>query len=113
MTELNFHARVFVKEGELGTSLVVQWLRLHAPNAGGLGSIPGQGTKIPFAIRCRLEGGVGGLYGKSSMETYITICKGNQCFCDSGNSNLEGWDREGGGRYVQVGGALLSHFSCV
>ena len=28
-----------------GTSLVVQWLRLHAPNAGGLGSIPGQGTR--------------------------------------------------------------------
>ncbi|TEA25208.1 hypothetical protein DBR06_SOUSAS1010096, partial [Sousa chinensis] len=26
-------------------SLVVQWLRLHAPNAGGPGSIPGQGTR--------------------------------------------------------------------
>ena len=30
-----------------GTSLVVQWLRLHAPNAGGPGSIPGRGTKVP------------------------------------------------------------------
>ena len=29
----------------LGTSLVVQWLRLRAPNAGGPGSIPGQGTR--------------------------------------------------------------------
>ena len=29
----------------MGTSLVVQWLRLHAPNAGGPGSIPGQGTR--------------------------------------------------------------------
>ena len=29
----------------LGTSLVVQWLRLSAPNAGGLGSIPDQGTR--------------------------------------------------------------------
>ena len=28
-----------------GTSLVVQWVRLHTPNAGGLGSIPGQGTR--------------------------------------------------------------------
>ena len=28
----------------LGTSLVVQWLGLHAPNAGGPGSSPGQGT---------------------------------------------------------------------
>ena len=25
--------------------MVVQWLRLCAPNAGGLGSIPGQGTR--------------------------------------------------------------------
>ena len=28
-----------------GTSLVVQWLRLHALNAGGLSSIPDQGTR--------------------------------------------------------------------
>ena len=27
------------------TSLVVQWLRLHAPNAEGWSLIPGQGTK--------------------------------------------------------------------
>ena len=29
----------------LGTSLVVQWLRLHAPKSGRLDSIPGQGTR--------------------------------------------------------------------
>ncbi|TEA28285.1 hypothetical protein DBR06_SOUSAS3310078, partial [Sousa chinensis] len=29
----------------LGTSLVVQQLRLHAPSAGGPGSIPGQETR--------------------------------------------------------------------
>ena len=43
----------------IGTSLTVQWLKLHAPNAGGPGSIPGQETrsdmlqrrlKIPCAI---------------------------------------------------------------
>ena len=28
-----------------GTSLVVPWLRFHAPNAEGPGSIPGQGTR--------------------------------------------------------------------
>ena len=28
-----------------GTSLVVQWVRHHAPNAGGPGSIPGRGTR--------------------------------------------------------------------
>ena len=35
------------KNNLMGTSLVVQWLRLHAPNAVGQGSIPGQETKIP------------------------------------------------------------------
>ena len=25
--------------------MVVLWVRLHAPNAGGLGSIPGPGTR--------------------------------------------------------------------
>ena len=29
----------------LGTSLVVQWVRFHAPNAGGPSSIPDQGTR--------------------------------------------------------------------
>ena len=28
-----------------GTPLVIQWLRLRAPNAGGPGSISGQGTR--------------------------------------------------------------------
>ena len=28
-----------------GTSLVVQWLRLHTPNAGDLDLIPGLGTR--------------------------------------------------------------------
>ena len=32
-----------------GTSLLVQWLRLHAPTAGGIDSIPGWGTKILHA----------------------------------------------------------------
>ena len=34
---------------KMGTCLAVQWLRLHASTAGGTGSIPGQGTKIPHA----------------------------------------------------------------
>ena len=29
-----------------GNSLVVEWLRLRAPNAGGLSSIPGQGSRL-------------------------------------------------------------------
>ena len=46
-TEYDFnHVKIYVY---LGTSLVVQWLRLCASNAGGVGSIPGQGAKIPYA----------------------------------------------------------------
>ena len=34
---------------------MVQWIRLHVPNAGGTGLILGQGTKIPYASQCGLE----------------------------------------------------------
>ena len=40
-------AKVTLQEGEvLGTSVVVQWLKLCVSNAGALGSLPGQGTKV-------------------------------------------------------------------
>ena len=52
-----------ILQEERGTSLVVQWLRLQAPNAGGLDCIPGQGTracmfhlKIPHAAAMTLYG---------------------------------------------------------
>ena len=45
--------RTAEKKNEIqGTSLVFQWLRLHASKQGDMGSIPGQGTKIPHAARC-------------------------------------------------------------
>ena len=34
-----------------GTFLAVQWLGLQASTAGGTGSIPGHGTKIPHAAQ--------------------------------------------------------------
>ena len=34
-----------IKDTKTGTSLVVHWVRLCAPNAGGLGSIPVWGTR--------------------------------------------------------------------
>ena len=43
------------------------------------------------------RGGEGEMYGKSNMETYISICK-----IDS----LEGWDGEGEEREVQKGGDM-------
>ena len=39
----------------LGTSLAVQWLRLQAPNAGGMGLLPGWGTKISQAAEHGLK----------------------------------------------------------
>ena len=58
------------------------------------------------------RGGEGEMYGKSNMETYITICKVDsqrefavwlkklkQGLC----INLEGWDEEGDGREFQKG----------
>ena len=32
------------------TSLAVQWSSVHPITAGGMGSIPGRGTKIPHAV---------------------------------------------------------------
>ena len=34
----------YLKNWVVGISLVIQWIRLWAPNAGALGLIPGQGT---------------------------------------------------------------------
>ena len=39
---LNFPLKINLLKG---TSLVVHWLRLRAPNADSPGSIPGQGTR--------------------------------------------------------------------
>ena len=61
------------------------------------------------------RGGEGEMYGKSNMETYITICKIDsqrefavclrklkQGLC----INLEGWNGEGDGREFQKGGNI-------
>ena len=39
------------EKSELGTSLVLQSLRILASTAGCMGSITGQGSKIPHALR--------------------------------------------------------------
>ena len=43
-----------ILKSKIGTSLVVQWSILHTFNAGGTGSIPGHGTKIPHATQSSL-----------------------------------------------------------
>ena len=48
--EGKFYLAICALKGRiLGTSLAVQWLRLCVSTAGGTGSIPGRGTKIPHA----------------------------------------------------------------
>ena len=42
--------KIAQKTKSIGTSLVVQWLRLWAPNAEGLGLIPGQGTRSHMRV---------------------------------------------------------------
>ena len=44
-------SKKLVYERASGTSLVVQWLRFYATHAGGLGAIPGWGTKISHAAQ--------------------------------------------------------------
>ena len=51
------------------------------------------------------------MYGKSNLETYITICKIDSQLYGSGNSNrvsinLERWDGEGDGSEFQKGGGI-------
>ena len=63
------HNKASVEKQCRGTSLAVQWLRLRAPNAGGTGSIPGWGTKIPHVAQS------GQKKGNSSLLTHAVIYK--------------------------------------
>ena len=49
---------------------MVQWLRLHASNAGGVALIPGQGTKIPYMP----HGMAKNIYIHMCIYTHICVC---------------------------------------
>ena len=54
--------RMDMRTYNLGTSLLVQWLRIHAPSVGGLGLIPCQGTRshlqqLEKPLRCNEDPG--------------------------------------------------------
>ena len=51
-TDKNCKNKYTENKATLGTSLVVQWLMLHASNAECMSLIAGQGTKIPHAAQC-------------------------------------------------------------
>ena len=62
------------RKGGEGLPWGVQWLRLHATTAGGVGSIPGRGTKIPHAGQCgqKIKGFVFFFFFKKEGETVET-----------------------------------------
>ena len=68
--------------GWLGTSLLIQWLRL-IPNAGGMGSIPGQGTKIPYAH--------GTAKKKKREEEEVCYIRTEHCLLDLATKKLIGY----------------------
>ena len=39
-----------IRNAGAGTSLAVQWLRLHVSTTGDMGSVSGQGSKIPTML---------------------------------------------------------------
>ena len=48
---------IFLREKKrvVGDFLLAGWLTLHSSSAGSMGSIPGQGIKIPHAVQCGPE----------------------------------------------------------
>ena len=47
-----FEGNLSATKYSTGTSLAVQWLRVCTSTAGGTGSIPGRGIRIPHAVWC-------------------------------------------------------------
>ena len=57
---------------------MVQWLRLHACTAGGMGLIPGQGTKILHALQ---HGGGSSFLKDNDMKDNDMFSVGQGYYC--------------------------------
>ena len=73
----------YQKGGAPGSSLAVQWLRLCTSSAGGEGSIPGYGTKIPHAVQHSQKKGEG-----SKWDKVIPSSQNTGQRCNQPHSNL-------------------------
>ena len=75
---------------------MVQWSILHASNAGGTGSIPGHGTKIPPAAWC----------GQTKQTTKKTYLKKSKIVATSGTERvmIRMWHTVG---VARAGGKIL------
>ena len=63
------------KNNHMGTSQVVQWLRLHVPNTGDPGSIPGQRTRSHIMLQVRVH--------VPQLRSPHTAMKSCACVCES------------------------------
>ena len=73
---------LFIKR-EIKTSLVVQWLRLCAANAGGAGLIPDQGTKMALVLVIRFI-----LFIKREIKTSLVVQWLRLCAANAGGAGL-------------------------
>ena len=73
------------------TSLAVQWLGLCPSTAGGTGSIPGWGTKIPHAARCsqKTKPKPNKMTLSPPLESSPALHPGSRCFQQSPHCPLD------------------------
>ena len=69
------------------TSLAVQWLRLRASTAGGMGPIPGWGIKILRAMRCSQK--------KKKEKKLLGSTASSLFICFTFYKHLRSWCRKG------------------
>ena len=79
-------SRKHFKNRIFGTSLVVQWLTLHASTAGGMGSLLGSGVEFPHATRCgqkiKKKFLIKKMQNKKFFFSYIQIRMKKRNLCD-------------------------------
>ena len=68
---------------------MVQWLKLHAPNEGGMGLIPGWGTKISHGKKKNVAHPPAAL---DSPESLIEMQNFRPCHGHTGEGDDRGWD---------------------
>ena len=74
------------------TPLVVQWLRLHASNAGNPGSIPGQGTRSHMPQRKILHAATKTWYSQINKSVqFSSVAQSCPTFCNPMDCSMPGF----------------------
>ena len=81
------------EETQVGNSLEVWWLRLHAFTTKGVGSIPGRGTRILQAMRFRKKKEKRKLAGARSASRASGSLWSHGRMLAVGGENPGGWSR--------------------